>query len=325
MLELNLLAPYDLARRCALAMRDTGGGSIVNITSMSAIVATASTGVPSAGYCAAKAGLAHLTRELASQWGRHNIRVNAVAPGHVSHRDDRSRRGAAGVLPAAPGCCRAPASRPRSSRPCSTCYRMPPATSPGSRSLSMAGAPSPDGRRHSRSAGRSAALPGECRQGLVEAVPEELAGREAYCRSAVTVIVSGSAVASDDRQQAGAVEHRTEIRKRRRPAPQRGKSGDGDPGTFVTGRLKMRWRRATDAIRCCCRCARPISRPGSKSPISVSVRAPSACLRSLERPACCRRDPQPLDVVCDIGGHRHDHRGDVVTLPPDGRLLLGAK
>jgi NAD(P)-dependent dehydrogenase (short-subunit alcohol dehydrogenase family) len=81
MLELNLLAPYDLARRCALAMRETGGGSIVNITSMSAIVATASTGVPSAGYCAAKAGLAHVTRELAGQWGRHNIRVNAVAPG----------------------------------------------------------------------------------------------------------------------------------------------------------------------------------------------------------------------------------------------------
>lgn len=81
MLELNLLAPYDLARRCACAMRESGGGSIVNITSMSAIVATASTGVPSAGYCAAKAGLAHLTRELASQWGRHRIRVNAVAPG----------------------------------------------------------------------------------------------------------------------------------------------------------------------------------------------------------------------------------------------------
>jgi NAD(P)-dependent dehydrogenase (short-subunit alcohol dehydrogenase family) len=81
MLELNLLAPYDLARRCASAMRDTGGGSIVNVTSMSAILATAATGVPSAGYCAAKAGLAHLTRELASQWGRHGIRVNAVAPG----------------------------------------------------------------------------------------------------------------------------------------------------------------------------------------------------------------------------------------------------
>lgn len=100
MLELNLLAPYDLARRCASAMRDTGGGSIVNVTSMSGIVATAATGVPSAGYCAAKAGLAHLTRELASQWGRHGIRVNSVAPGmfptamigHVEEPPDFFRR-----------------------------------------------------------------------------------------------------------------------------------------------------------------------------------------------------------------------------------------
>ena len=81
MLDLNLVAPFDLARRSALAMRETGGGSIVNVTSMAGIVATGGTGVPSAGYCAAKAGLAHLTRELATQWGRHGVRVNAVAPG----------------------------------------------------------------------------------------------------------------------------------------------------------------------------------------------------------------------------------------------------
>jgi NAD(P)-dependent dehydrogenase (short-subunit alcohol dehydrogenase family) len=81
MLDVNLVAPFDLARRAALAMRETGGGSIVNVTSMAGIVTTGATGVPSAGYCAAKAGLAHLTRELATQWGRHGIRVNAVAPG----------------------------------------------------------------------------------------------------------------------------------------------------------------------------------------------------------------------------------------------------
>lgn len=80
LLEINLVAPLDLARRCALVMRDSGSGSIVNITSMSGIVATGLT-VPSAGYCAAKAGLAHATRELAVQWGRYGVRVNAVAPG----------------------------------------------------------------------------------------------------------------------------------------------------------------------------------------------------------------------------------------------------
>jgi NAD(P)-dependent dehydrogenase (short-subunit alcohol dehydrogenase family) len=80
LLEINLVAPMDLARRCALVMRAHGGGSIVNVTSMSGIVATGLT-VPSAGYCAAKAGLAHATRELAVQWGRYGVRVNALAPG----------------------------------------------------------------------------------------------------------------------------------------------------------------------------------------------------------------------------------------------------
>jgi NAD(P)-dependent dehydrogenase (short-subunit alcohol dehydrogenase family) len=80
MLEINLVAPMDLARRCAVVMRANGGGSIVNVTSMSAVVATGAT-VPSAGYCAAKAGLAHATREQSVQWGRYGVRVNAVAPG----------------------------------------------------------------------------------------------------------------------------------------------------------------------------------------------------------------------------------------------------
>jgi NAD(P)-dependent dehydrogenase (short-subunit alcohol dehydrogenase family) len=78
--DVNVVAPFDLARRCVEHMRAAGGGSIVNITSMSAIVTTGLT-VPSAGYCASKAALAHMTRELAVQWGRYGIRVNAVAPG----------------------------------------------------------------------------------------------------------------------------------------------------------------------------------------------------------------------------------------------------
>jgi NAD(P)-dependent dehydrogenase (short-subunit alcohol dehydrogenase family) len=80
LLDVRVGGPFDLARRCLAHMRAAGGGSVVNITSVSAIVATGLT-VPGAGNCASKAAVAHLTRELAVQWGRYDIRVNAVAPG----------------------------------------------------------------------------------------------------------------------------------------------------------------------------------------------------------------------------------------------------
>jgi NAD(P)-dependent dehydrogenase (short-subunit alcohol dehydrogenase family) len=78
-LEVNLVAPFVLSQRAARVMRQNGGGSIVNVTSTSA--SHSSSFSPEAGYVAAKSGLAGLTRELASQWARYNIRVNAVAPG----------------------------------------------------------------------------------------------------------------------------------------------------------------------------------------------------------------------------------------------------
>jgi NAD(P)-dependent dehydrogenase (short-subunit alcohol dehydrogenase family) len=79
-LEVDLVAPFDLAARCLPSLREAGGGSIVNITSIAGI-RSLGTYIPQAAYCAAKAGLGHLTRELATQWGRYGIRVNAIAPG----------------------------------------------------------------------------------------------------------------------------------------------------------------------------------------------------------------------------------------------------
>ena len=55
-------------------------GKIINIAS---IAATTVLGNSNGAYDASKAGVAHLTRTLAAQWGRHNINVNSVSPGYV--------------------------------------------------------------------------------------------------------------------------------------------------------------------------------------------------------------------------------------------------
>ncbi|MFT3851334.1 MAG: glucose 1-dehydrogenase [Ilumatobacteraceae bacterium] len=81
-LETNLVGPFLLARECARHMLANGGGSIVNIASIVGILAARPAGESS--YTASKGGLMSLTRELANQWAKRNVRVNAIAPGWFS-------------------------------------------------------------------------------------------------------------------------------------------------------------------------------------------------------------------------------------------------
>lgn len=75
MLEVNLVAPFDLAR--LVAPRMMPGSRIINITSIAGQIARPG----DAAYTAAKGGLDALTRALAAELGPRGITVNAVAPG----------------------------------------------------------------------------------------------------------------------------------------------------------------------------------------------------------------------------------------------------
>lgn len=78
-LAVNLTGPFLCVQAAAPLMRDSGGGAIVNITSISGLRAS----TLRTAYGTSKAGLAHLTQQQAVELAALGIRVNAVAPGPV--------------------------------------------------------------------------------------------------------------------------------------------------------------------------------------------------------------------------------------------------
>jgi NAD(P)-dependent dehydrogenase (short-subunit alcohol dehydrogenase family) len=77
--NVNLNGVFVLSQAVGRVMLRQRSGSIVNIASMLGLVAGAP--MKQASYCASKAGVLNLTRELAVQWARKGVRVNAIAPG----------------------------------------------------------------------------------------------------------------------------------------------------------------------------------------------------------------------------------------------------
>ena len=78
--DTNLKGAWLVAQETARHMERLGhGGSIVNIASILGL--GGSGGV--APYAASKGGLINLTRAMATEWARHGIRVNALAPGYI--------------------------------------------------------------------------------------------------------------------------------------------------------------------------------------------------------------------------------------------------
>ena len=83
-LEVNLVAPFILAKAFGKIMLDAGSGAVVNVASVAGLQGVADR----TAYNASKHGLIGLTRTLAVEWGARGVRVNAVCPGWVKTEMD---------------------------------------------------------------------------------------------------------------------------------------------------------------------------------------------------------------------------------------------
>jgi NAD(P)-dependent dehydrogenase (short-subunit alcohol dehydrogenase family) len=84
-IDVNLTGAFICSQAAGREMIKRRYGRIINIASIAGLQGNVN-GPYYAAYAASKAGLMGLTRELAASWGRHGIRVNAIAPGFFHSR-----------------------------------------------------------------------------------------------------------------------------------------------------------------------------------------------------------------------------------------------
>lgn len=85
-IEVNLVAPFLLAKAFGTMMLEQKSGSVINVASVAGVVGIADR----SAYNASKHGLVGLTRTLAAEWGGQGVRCNAVCPGWVKTEMDHA-------------------------------------------------------------------------------------------------------------------------------------------------------------------------------------------------------------------------------------------
>lgn len=78
-MDVNVKAPWILANLALPSMKERGGGSVINISSVEGLKPGFGLGL----YSTSKAALIMLTQNQAKEWGQHNIRSNAICPGLI--------------------------------------------------------------------------------------------------------------------------------------------------------------------------------------------------------------------------------------------------